>query len=169
MKYLQSRQKLGPVPASHWLLHLAGYPALSSREAETMDPVSDLDPQRSWYALNMNICEFLEAVPVQQKLRIRGEDLLSDPDRVLSQIASWMGTKTDSRSIAEMKHPERSPYSKIGPPGAQFGNDRNFLKDPLFRWQAIKRENLEDPLSWRADGLGFLTEVRDLANKFGYR
>ena len=169
MKYLRSRQKLGPVPASHWLLHLAGYPALSSHEAETTDPLSDLDPQRSWYALNMNICEFLEAIPVQQKLRIRGEDLLSDPDRVLSQIASWIGVDTDSRSIAEMKHPERSPYSKIGPPGAQFGSDRNFLENPFFRWQTIKRENLEDPLSWRADRLGFLREVVDLANKFGYR
>jgi sulfotransferase family protein len=169
MKYLQSRQKLGPVPASHWLLHLAGYPSLSSREAEAMDPISDLDPQRSWYALNMNICEFLEAVPVQQKLRIRGEDLLSDPDRVLSQIASWTGITTDSKAIAEMKHPERSPYSRLGPPGAQFGNDRNFLNDPFFRPQAIKPENLDDPLGWRADGAGFWPEVRDLAYEFGYR
>lgn len=169
MKYLQSRQRLGPVPASHWLWHLAGYPSLSSREAETMTPISDLDPQRSWYALNMNICEFLDAVPVQQKLRIRGENLLSDPDLILSQIAIWIGVNADSKSITEMKHPERSPYSKLGPPGAEFGNDRNFLNYPFFCMQTIRSENLDDPLSWRADGAGFLPQVRDLAHEFGYR
>jgi hypothetical protein len=168
MKYLQSRQELGPLPASHWLLHLAGYPSLSSCEAEAMDFTSSLDPQKSWYALNMNICEFFEAVPNQQKLRVRGEDLLSDPDRILAQIASWIGVKVDYSSIAEMKHPERSPYSKLGPPGAQFGNDRNFLKDPFFRMQKIKIETLDGPVSWREDGSGLLAEVRDLAHKFGY-
>ena len=169
MKYLESRRELGPLPASHWLLYLAGYPSLSSREAEGMDPTSDLDPQRSWYAFNMNICEFLEAVPMQQKLRIRGEDLLSDPDRLLAQIAGWIGVNSDRGSTEQMMHPERSPYSKLGPPGAQFGNDRNFLNDPFFRMQKIRTESLDGPLNWRADGSGFLPEVRDLAHKFGYR
>jgi hypothetical protein len=165
MKYLQAL----PLPASVWVRYLAGYPSLSSCEAEGMEPLSDLDPQRGWYALNMNICEFLEAVPKQQKLRVRSEDLLSDPDRVLVQIASWIGVRADLGSIAEMKHPDRSPYSKVGPPGARFGNDLNFLKDPFFRMRMIKTETLDGPLSWRADGSGFLPEVRNLAHEFGYR
>lgn len=165
MKYLQAL----PSHDSVWVRYLAGYPSLSSREAEAMDPLSDLDPQRGWYALNMNICEFLEAVPKQQKLRVRGEDLLSDPDRILGQIASWIGIKADFRAIAEMKHPERSPYSKLGPRGARFGNDLNFLNDPFFRMRIIKTETLDGPLRWRADGSGFLPEVRDLAREFGYR
>jgi hypothetical protein len=134
-----------------------------------MGPLPDLDPQRGWYALNMNICEFLESVPRQRKLRIRSEDLLADPDRILCQIAAWMGVKADPASIAEMKHPERSPYSCIGPRGARFGNDLNFLKDPFFRTGVIRAtKSLDGPLSWRADGSGFLPEVRDLAHKFGY-
>lgn len=164
MKYLRTL----PLSASVWVRYLAGYPSLSSRDAEAMDPLPDLDPQRAWYALNMNICEFLKAVPKQQKLRVRGEDLLADTDRILCQIATWIGVKADPGSIAEMKHPERSPYSCVGPPGARFGNDLNFLKDPFLRAGAIKSEGLDGPLSWRADGSGFLPEVRDLAHEFGY-
>src|SRR5438094_3284306 len=62
IRYLNGRRKLGPVPRSHWLLHLASFPSDSGAE-EAATKSFDIDPQRGWYALHSNICKFLEQVP----------------------------------------------------------------------------------------------------------
>jgi hypothetical protein len=168
MKYLRERKKLGPVPPAHWLLYLASFPDQSLGEYETPQGNLGLDPQRGWYALHRNICEFLQSVPDEQKRRIRGEDVLRDPDRQLRELAAWMGLRTDDEAIEEMKHPERSPYACFGPPSARFGNDRFFLQDPVLRSSRAAPQSLEGPLRWRADGRGFLPRVKQLAKEFGY-
>jgi hypothetical protein len=116
----------------------------------------------------MNICEFLKSVPDSQKMRIRGEDLLTDRDTNLRRIAGWMKLRTDLQVIEEMNHPERSPYAGFGPPGARFGNDRFFLQNPVLRPERVKLQDLEGPPSWREDGHGFLPDVMHLAKQFGY-
>jgi hypothetical protein len=116
----------------------------------------------------MNICKFLESVPVEQKLRVRGEDILKDPDNELREIAAWLGLRTDPVAIEEMKHPERSPYACFGPPGARYGNDRFFLENPILRPARVEPLSLDGPLSWRADRQGFAPEVKRLAEEFGY-
>jgi len=168
MKYLRERKKLGPVPPEHWLLYLASFPDQSLGEHETSQGTLDLDPQRGWYALHRNICEFLQSVPDEQKRRIRGEDVLRDPDRQLRELAAWMKLRTDDEAIEEMKHPERSPYACFGPPSARFGNDRFFLQDPVLRPSRAALQSLEGPLRWRGDGRGFLPRVKQLAKEFGY-
>ena len=172
LKYVRAqrgRLKLGPLPSSHWLLHLASYPYQSVNEKRTSQKSSELDPQGSWYALNLNICKFLESVPDEQKLQIRSEDLLNDLSRGLGRIAGWMGLRTDAEALDEMTHPERSPYACYGPPGARFGNDRLFLEKPTLRPERAKRYSLDGPLSWRKDGRGLLAEVVQLAREFGYK
>jgi hypothetical protein len=166
MKYLRGRQKLGPVPSSHWLLHLASFPGPTT--SDQPQPAPKLDPQNAWYALNMNICDFLKSVPDDQTMRIRGESLLADPDRGLREVAAWMGLRTDSEAIEEMEHPERSPYAGYGPRGALYGNDRLFLESPALRPGRMESHSLDGPLSWRKDGQGFVPEVRLLAQQFGY-
>jgi hypothetical protein len=165
LKFLREREKEGPVPATHWMRRLAAWPDASSGKSATAD---DIDPQRGWYALHSNICKFLETLPPQQWLRVRGEDVLTDPDRHLRDIAQWLGVRADDASIDQMKHPERSPYACFGPPGARFGNDRFFLEDPILRPARVLTQSLEGPLSWRADGRGFSPEVKRLARDFGY-
>jgi len=150
------------------LLHLASFPYPSAGEGDLPQRSPDLDPQKAWYALNMNISEFLKAVPEDQKMRVRGEDVLADPDQGLREIAGWMGLRTDSEVTEEMKHPERSPYAHYGPPGARFGNDRIFLESPAFHPGRAERYSLEGPLDWRKDGQGFLDEVKQLAREYGY-
>jgi hypothetical protein len=160
--FLQERRKLGPIPAAHWLARLASY-------SETAEPdPSDIDPQRAWYALHCNISKFLESVPESQRLRVRGEDLLRDPDRWLGHIAAWRGLRTDAEAIEEMKHPERSLFACFGPAGARFGNDSFFLQNPALRRDRAGQHSLEGPLSWRADGAGFSDEVKALAGELGY-
>lgn len=167
MKYFQVRAKHGPIPPSHWLFRISSYPPpyAPADDAEG----SPLDPQYGWYALNKSISDFLKTLPAAQSMRVRGEELLSEPDRVLRNIAGWAGVRTDREAISRMKHPERSPYAFLGPPGARYGNDVFFLENPVLRSSSVAQSlSLEGPLSWRNDGVGFCSEVKLLAREFGY-
>ena len=66
-------------------------------------------------------------------------------------------------------HPESSPFARIGPPNARWGNDFYFLQRPGLRPSWGAPQNLDDPLEWHTDGRGFFPEVRELARSFGYR
>jgi hypothetical protein len=159
-KHIHKSLELGrPMPL--WLRNL-GWSDASGRL------LPEFDPQRSWYTLNANIDRFVSALPADRWVRVRGEDVLRDPWSRLSEIASWLGIRTDSVAVEEMLHPERSPYAGFGPPGARFGNDLFFLCDARLRPErAASTENLEDPLEWRS-GASFTPEVVALAREFGY-
>lgn len=159
-KHIRESRKFGQTPG--WLVNLGWL----EEDGRTLG--RDYDPQRSWYALNRNIDSFLAILPRDRWLRVRGEDLLADPDRYLREIASWLDVRTDADAIARMKHPERSPFATIGPPGAWYGNDLFFLRDPQLRSRSDEAHDLEAPLEWRRDGAGFHPEVKTLARKFGY-
>jgi hypothetical protein len=60
----------------------------------------------SWHHIHSNILRFTASLPLGQTLRIKGEDVLSDPDRYLSQVAEWMGLRTDAAAPEAMRHPE---------------------------------------------------------------
>ncbi|GIX45850.1 MAG: sulfotransferase family protein [Candidatus Tectimicrobiota bacterium] len=146
---------------------LAGW-RLEALDYSTDPPTVDF--QKAWYTMHMTILTFLEGVPKAQQLRVRGEDLLADPDAHLQQIAAWLGIRTDPEAIEAMKHPERSPYACLGPLNAPFGNDPQFLRAPaLRRPSAPLSASLEGPLPWRHDGQGFSPEVKALAREFGYQ
>jgi hypothetical protein len=162
VKAFHAAQEHGPVP--RWLLRLTRRPSpFGGGQLEY-----DFDPQKSWYALNMNISNFLQRIPNEQKLRIQGEQILTEPDRMLAQVCAWLGVSQDPEAIEEMKHPERSPYACLGPANARFGNDDLFLADPVLRPARASSQSLEGPLGWRDDGQEFVTEVRELAAEFGY-
>ncbi len=166
LKAIREAQQQGPVP--DWLVHLASCPNLETRDWPVPAPGLELDPQFGWHALHMNILNFLEAVPEAQKMRIRGEDLLTKPDPVLAQVAGWLGLRVDPEAIEEMKHPERSPYACYGPPGAVLGNDAFFLHRPALRPERGSPYSLDEPVSWYDDGRGLLPKVKQLAGRFGY-
>ena len=166
MKFIRERQKLNPLPTGHWLLKLASFPGLETECRSVGQDV--LDPQRGWYVLNSTICEFLKTVPQAQRLTVQGEDLLTNTEQGMRSIANWLGIRADSDAIVEMMHPERSPFACFGPPGARYGNDLLFLEDPRLRPARARTQSLEEPLSWRADNLGFLAPVKELAKQFGY-
>jgi len=79
-----------------------------------------------------------------------------------------MGLSSDAEAIEQMKHPERSPYAQLGPPGARFGNDRFFLENPVLHPERAEPQSLDGPLPWREDGREFLPEVKALAREFRY-
>ena len=167
IKYLEERRKAGPLPPSHWLLRLASYPQRFGSERGAIRD-AEIDPQRGWYALHQNVCEFLKSVPAAQQMRLRGEDLLQNPETVLREVADWIGVRGDAAAINEMLHPEHSPYACFGPPGARYGNDLFFLRDPALRPARAQANSLDRPLPWLADRCGFAPEVIELARGFGY-
>ena len=127
-----------------------------------------LEPQIAWYDLNLNIIEFLDTVPESQQIRMRGEDIMGNPEYHLAQIAEWAGLRTDAQAIEEMMHPERSPFACFGPINALFGNDPNFLAGPVFEPHKPKIPRLSDRAPWRDDGGGLYPEVIEMARWFGY-
>jgi hypothetical protein len=166
MEALREAAKRESLPPSHWLVHLASYPHGDGGDVPTH---RILDPQGGWYSLNTTIVEFLKSVPDDQKRTVRGEDLLADARGSTLQIAAWLGLRTDSTALEEMRHPERSPYAASGPANAPFGSDIFLLPGPILRSDWPVPRSLEGALSWREDGQGFLPEVTQLAKQFGYR
>jgi hypothetical protein len=126
------------------------------------------DPATFWYSRNRTICEFLRVVPQHLQMRVRGEDLLSEPDFWVREIASWLEIDTSDDAVSATKHPERSPYASLGPPNARYGLDVFFLRDPVLRPARAEAQTLIGPLPWNTDKTGFIPEVVDLARTLGY-
>jgi hypothetical protein len=162
---IREMSKAGPLPACHWLMQLAGMPAASERGVITADLA--VDPQRAWYVLNRNICDFLDTVPHRQKMWIRAEGLRANPDHVLRKIVTWMGLSATPDCLAAMRHPERSPFAGAGPQTAPFGTDL-FLPKPDLALGSSEPCSLEGPLSWLPASTTFTPEVKQFAQKFGY-
>jgi hypothetical protein len=154
--------------APPWMLYMATYPQEPTIEIWTKQNTLNLDPQSAWLFFQRNICTFLGGVPEHQKLTIRSEDLLTDPDVLLRRVSHWLGVCADSAAIESMKRPEQSPYAGPGPRGATYGNDPNFLDQPAIRSERAKVLTLEGALSWQPNGEGFMPEVKRLAEHFGY-
>ena len=135
---------------------------------ELTEDYAQLEPQIAWHDINLNILDFLDEVPKEQQIRLRGEDVMAEPERYLAEIARWAGLRDDAEAVDAMMHPERSPFACFGPINALFGNDPNFLSGPTFRPHKPKVPPLNKPVPWRTDGKGLFPEVVSLAKEFGY-
>lgn len=144
-----------------------GY-ALSVNSIDYIDNEAIIDPQIAWHDINLNIMELLQRIPPRQKMHIRGEDVMSDPLGSLGRICRWLGLRDDLEALEDMLHPELSPFACVGPINALFGNDPNYLRDPVFQPHAPKQPPLRAPLPWRIDGACLKAEVQKLALEFGY-
>ncbi len=87
----------------------------------------------NWPVNHRNILDFCQSLDPEQYIRIRGEDVLSNAEAIMRQIAEWLDLRTDDEAIAAMLRPEESPYATLGPPNATFGNDPKFVFSPKFR------------------------------------
>ena len=102
-----------------------------------------MDRLIGWYMMHSNIVNFTSSLPLGQTLRVKGEDILSEPDTYLAQIAEWLGIRTDAEAITAMQHPENSPYACVGPDAARGGNDPKFMRSPKLRGSRVKEPSLE--------------------------
>jgi hypothetical protein len=127
-----------------------------------------IDPQIMWHSIQRNIYDFLDEIPQDRQMRLRGEMVLESPRRWLPKICEWCGLDSDATALEFMMHPEDSPFASIGPLGAHFGNDPNFLRSPHYRETKLRSVSLEGELSWRSDGKGFSNDVMEMARDIGY-
>lgn len=142
--------------------------ALFVNSIDFLEDRAIVEPQFAWYDLNINILNFLDTIPAERQMRIRGEDVMNDPPKFLGMICRWLGIRDDADALDEMMHPERSPFACFGPLDALFGNDPNFLSGPTFRPHKVKVPSLDKPVPWREDGQSLKPEVVELAREFGY-
>lgn len=126
-----------------------------------------VDPEKIWLRTHQNIVDFAATLPEGQCMRIKGEDLLSDPELYLPQIAEWLGLDAGPEAIAAMLHPENSPFAHVGPEQARLGNDPEFLEDPALRRGKITAPSLAGELEW-APAREFSAQTTKLAKQLGY-
>lgn len=131
-------------------------------------PRAVLEPQIAWYDAQVQILRFLDGLPPDQFVTLRGEDVLNDLDGTLGALCRWLGVSDAPEAVAAMRRPQDSPYSVMGPRNASLGNDVNFLKSPALREGEVKVPALDAPLSWRDDKAPLHPRVRDLAGALGY-
>jgi hypothetical protein len=166
------RRVLAAFPRARFL-HLTRHPLGFGRSFlkffEDLGTPVAIDPQNVWHRQHSSILNFLETVSPAQQMRVRGEDVLGDPDHRLMEIAEWIGVETSPEAIDRMKHPERSPFARLGPINAPFGGgDPNFFRDPKLHSSKARTPSPNGTLPWRQDGGAFTSAVRDLAQRFGY-
>lgn len=104
---------------------------------------ASMDSLLVWYRMHANILRFSNGLPAGQFMRIKGEDVLSEPDVYLPQIADWMGLSTAPEAIERMKHPEDSPYAYTGPSPVYGGNDPKFMRNPRLRPGRVREPSLK--------------------------
>ncbi|WP_218080109.1 sulfotransferase family protein [Anthocerotibacter panamensis] len=159
-----------PVSARKSMLEFVDRKGKSSK----VEPITGLpiDPIRLWYNTHLNITNFINSLPTGQSMRVKGEDILSDPDLYLPQISEWLGIRTDKAAIEAMKHPEDSPYACVGPYPARGGNDGKFMMSPKLRPGKVKEPSLaneieQGALKWAVNE-GFSEKLSKLAHQVGY-
>ncbi|WP_424973619.1 sulfotransferase family protein [Dinoroseobacter sp. S124A] len=152
---------------AEWYAMILASPLGDSWDRRMTPPV--LDPQVHWFVAHERIMDFLDTIEPERHMRIRGEDLLTDPDRWLKTICDWVGVSSDAEAIEAMKHPETSPFAQPGPENAPWGGDPSFQEKPALRPYTAKPEPLTGALPWRDDGMPFADHVVEMAKFFGYK
>lgn len=145
----------------------AGRGAFVDRGPRRFINAEALDPDKVWLKPHTRILAFLEKVPEEQKRFMRGEELLAEPDRFLTELAGWLGIRADAEALEAMKHPEQSPFACYGPRNARVGQDPGFIEDAALRRYTPKSLSLDGPLSWNSDA-GFSPALKALARELGY-
>jgi hypothetical protein len=154
-----------PWPACHSIVKLIS----EADEKRGTRRAEQTDPERLWLHANENALEFVDRLPQGQGMRLRGEHLLSAPETFLPQITEWLGIRSDAEAIEAMKHPENSPFARLGPSSARYGGDPAFMQNPYYRQREIPESSLDGTLGW-VDGEDryFSEKTRELAKFLGY-
>jgi hypothetical protein len=134
--------------------------------AGAMVTAQTLSPEKVWLKPHLAIIEFLQNVPAERRMQLRGEDLLGDLPNYLRQICEWLGKRTDDEAIAAMMRPEESPFARYGPPNARYGNDPKFMESPKLRPFTHRPKPLKG--STDEQSAGYTEEVITYAMLFGY-
>lgn len=141
---------------------------LSLNSVDHRGEAAELEPQILWHDTQIQILRFLDRLPDEQFVTLKGEDLLNDTDATLKALCNWLEVSDAPEAIAAMKRPEDSPFACMGPPNAPLGNDVNFLQSPALRDGRVTPAPLDGDLPWREDDEKLHPRVVALAEALGY-
>lgn len=105
-------------------------------------------PSTVWYLSHHNILSVMPTINRDRYIRVKGEDILASPLKVLTQLADWLQIDASEGSIQAMLRPHESPYANVGPRIAQGGNDNKFMQQPVLRAKKISGGKI---LTYRED------------------
>lgn len=141
---------------------------LVSRSLDFNENPPRVEPQFQWFKTQVAILNFLRQLPENRRFILRGESLLQEPERKLHEICQWLGLEWSESASARMLHPEESPFARMGPVGATWGNNPGFQRSPRFRRLSKAPGSLERVLPWREGEHHLFPEVVQLAESLGY-
>ena len=117
--------------------------------------------QLRWLNGQRLISEAMNHVAPERLTVLKIESLLTNPRAELSDLCARLELQHDEAAIAEMLHPEHSPFASFGPVGANLGDDPAFLRDPTFPPKS-------ELVASRQNGKQMLAEVAQFAARYGY-
>jgi hypothetical protein len=121
---------------------------------------------RAWYSSHLRIVQALRALPDDQRMLVRAEDLIGRPRAWLPRILDWLGLHHDETVISCMLHTERWEFARWRPEAGFGAADPNYLKDPSLRPIPLPSHELTDP-EWKISD-GARTRISALARHLGY-
>ncbi len=120
--------------------------------------------QLQWLQVQRIISDALNDVAPDRLVVLRMESLLADPHREISDLCARLDLPNDEVTVADMLHPENSPFAGIGPVGANLGDDPAFLRDPRFSPERMLSLSARSPHGSKK----MLPEVAQLAVHYDY-
>lgn len=140
-----SLQRLAAVADAEPVLHLTRHPmnamvSLSKAYSRQGQTLSRGEALRVWISGHANILRWIAAYPRNGVLRVRCEDLLSNPEFELERMATHLGVNSGAEAVAAMLHPENSAYACPGPNLAPSGNDPHWMASPALRRLPMRGE-----------------------------
>ncbi|GAA2109921.1 sulfotransferase family protein [Actinomadura alba] len=119
-----------------------------------------------WYLSHQRIIKALAPLPSQQWMRVRAEDLLTEPRVWLPRILAWLELDSNPEIIDRMLLTENWRFAGTGGSGRLLGGDPKFLRAPALRPIPAPGPVVFDP-SW---GLGdeMCERMTVLARSLGY-
>jgi hypothetical protein len=127
---------LATVPEGYYL-HLTRHPVSSIRSlasnAKEQGPHISRFCARIWLDCQQTILDVTEKLDQRRGIRIRGEDLLRNSEKVLREIAFWLRLSTSHGEIEQMKHPEQWPFIHSLPGVPDSDTDPGFRANPCLQ------------------------------------
>lgn len=122
------------------------------------------EEQVQWLNAQRLISAAMNHVTAERRTALRMENLLADPGAELSELCASLDLSNDEIAVAEMLHPEHSPFAGLGPAGANLGDDPAYLRDPTFPPKNISAA----PVPTQETSERMLPEVAQFAARYGY-
>ena len=131
------------------------------RRAQAKNPVPN---QLRWLHAQQLIADAAKDITPRRFAVVQMERLLADPRAEMSSLCAQLDLPNDDTALADILHPERSPFAGLGPVGANLGDDPTFLRDPIFPPKSL----LNLAVLSQQTQENMLPEVARVAAQYGY-